>query len=138
MDEQLKKALRIPEDIEVSFDAVDWQRINQSAYPKDMRRLREMYMQVYAGNKYLMTAKFHQNKEIEKEVYTYLLTSAVFGYQTAPVMSCREFIRLNERDRYYYDRADVVVLTFNREQREEAAYVVKYYPKAVNMIAING
>ena len=87
MDEQLKKALRIPEDIEVSFDAVDWQRVNQSAYPKDMRRLREMYMQVYAGNKYLMTAKFHQNKEIEKEVYTYLLTSAVFGYQTAPVSS---------------------------------------------------
>ena len=156
MYEVLKKALKIPNSVDIRLDGISTEEIYQNKYHKEINQIKMMYRNVFnkeplrlinwgcpelGGDSTKLERNFVFHKENEYEIFRLMLTAAVFGYRVAPYIRVKDFYALANEDKKYYFNGQVVAFKIQTKKEIKQAELLLYYMKEqynTNIILIWG
>ena len=155
MYEVLKKALRIPESVDIRLEGINTEEIYQNKYYKEINQIKMMYRNVFnqeplrlinwyypeLGDSTKLERNFVFHKENEYEIFRLMLTASVFGYRVAPYIRVKDFYALADEDKKYYFNGQIIALKVQTKKEIKQAELLLYYMKEkynVNIILVWG
>lgn len=156
MYEVLKKALKIPNSVDIRLEGISTEEIYRNKYYKEINQIKMMYRNVFnqeplrlinwgcpelGGDSTRLARNFVFHKENEYEIFRLMLTASVFGYKVAPYIRVKDFYALANEDKKYYFNGQVVAFKIQTKKEIKQAELLMYYMKErynTNIILIWG